>query len=112
MDKKWLYGFFATILVFVVGIFGLSATFSDFGPGESWASRIAVVYAVCLVGSVGVGYLLNKWWPAAAACSWGILLGGISLHGSVFLVAMFVVPILCLLGGFAGYRLRKRNLER
>ncbi len=75
MGKKFLYGFFATLLVFMVGFFGLSATFSDLGPGETWAIRIAIVFAVCFVGSVGVGFLLHKWWPAAVACSWGFLLG-------------------------------------
>jgi len=115
MDNKFLYGFFATILVFVVGFFGLLATFSDLGPGETWVNRITTVFAVSLIGSVGVGFFLNKWWPVAIAVSWGFLLGGKFLSqwpDSLFPVAMLIVPILCLLGGFAGYRLRKHYIER
>jgi len=114
MGKKLLEGLFATLVVFVVGIFGLSATFSDLGPGETWPIRIATVLAVCLVGSAGVGFLLRKWWPAAVACSWGFLLGGVYLSQSphtYFQVALLFAPILCVLGGFAGYQLRKRYFE-
>ena len=112
MGKKLLFGFLATYIVIMIGMFGLSASFSDFGPGETWASRIALVYVVSLVGSLGVGALLYKWWPVAVACSWGVLFGGAMLKSSHFQVAMFVVPILCLLGGFAGYQLIKLLLKR
>lgn len=114
MGKKFVYGPLATLLVFMVGFFGFSATFTDLGTGETWASRIAIVFAVCLVGSAGVGFLLNKWWTAAVFCSWGFLLGGAFYSQwphAIFPVAMLVVPILCLLGGFVGYRLRKRYFE-
>ena len=107
MGKKLLFGFLATIIVFIIGSFGFSASISDLGPGET-----ALVYVVSLVGSLGVGALLYKWWPVAVACSWGVLFGGAMLHSSHFQVAMFVVPILCLLGGFAGYQLIKLLLKR
>jgi len=112
MVKKLLFGILATYIVFMIGFFGFSASLSDLGPGETWAIRMASVYVVSLVGSLGVGALLYKWWPVAVACSWGVLLGGAMLDSSYFQVAMFVVPILCLLGGFAGYQLIKLLLKR
>ena len=119
MGKKLLFLAIAAILIVMVGIFGLAATFSDLGPGETWAFRIATLLAVCLLGGIGVGLLLNSWWPAAIACAWGPLLwGGLMLLASVrrgvwtgwyiTFLDLLVVPALCLFGGFAGFRLRQR----
>lgn len=119
VGKKLLFLAIAAVLIVAVGLFGLSATFSDLGPGETWAFRIATLLGAYVLGSVGVGFLLNKWWPAAVACSWGsVLWGGLSLFASArqgewtasskLPLDLLVVPALCLLGGFAGFRLKQR----
>jgi hypothetical protein len=116
--KQVVFLVLAVFLILVVGIFGFIVTFSDLGPGETWMIRITTLVAVLLCGGMGVGLLLNEWWPASAACGWGPFLLGVLallvniLQGSwttlpLILLGVLLVPAVCLLGGWLGFRLRK-----
>jgi hypothetical protein len=115
--KPWTI-FFSVMIIALVGGFGLSATFSDLGPGETWTIRITTLVAAFLFGGMGVGVLLHRWWPVAAACGWGpFLLGCLALLANIrqgrwnamllVLGGMVIIPALSLLGGYAGFRLRQ-----
>lgn len=108
----------AAFIVLIVGVVGLSAVFSDLGPGEVLAVRILWVSAVLVVGGVLIGLLLDRRWYLAVAESWGPVLWGallllFTLRGSdhrgpgwvVLALCLLAAPAAALFGGFLGWRI-------
>ena len=106
------------LLVFVIGVLGLSGFFSDLGPGESERERIAFVVGVYVVGGGLLGALLPRRWYLAVLSAWGPLLvsapgllvplsrGQATPYWSYILLGLVGAPAVAVAAGFAGSRIR------
>jgi hypothetical protein len=109
MKSRWLdvvgvtFGVLLAIVIGgYVGFVGLSALFSDLGPGESQLSRDLETVAIFGVGGFTVGLLTRSRWYLAGLVAWGgVLLGlGSLLSGSLQgLWSYGAFSIVCSLGG-------------
>ena len=61
----------AAVVIFLVGVLGLWAAFSDLSPNETLLQRVVVVALVYLLGGSFVGILLPRRWYLAALTAWG-----------------------------------------
>src|SRR5262245_60057274 len=111
----------AAILAMIVGLFGLSAMFSDLGPGESDVRRAITTIVAYLAGGVAMGWLLRRRWYFAVAESWGPALDGLMVTFVAIrmgitwprlvyaVLGLCVFPLLSLAAGFFGSRLVRHN---
>jgi hypothetical protein len=92
---RWLI---SIVLVLVLGVVGLSAVFSDPGPGESMLGRAMFVGGAYLFGCGAIGAMLDRHWWFAGLSAWGPVILGV---GSAMALARAtqsgpVVPLLVL----------------
>ena len=116
------------VVALVLGVIGLSMSFSDIGPGESTTSRIALGALFFFICGLGIGYFNPRAWIISGLSAWaGVLMGGflvigaIRTHGVNALaaqeppyiavgLALLLVPLgLSLLGGHTGKRLSNKR---
>lgn len=71
---RWLI---SVVLVLVLGVVGLSAVFSDPGPGESMLARAMFVAAAYLLGCGAIGAMLDRHWWFAGLAAWGPVVLGV-----------------------------------
>ena len=104
------------VVALVTGFVGLAAFFSDLGPSETEAKRIAFVVATYAVGCGLVGALLPRAWYVALIAAWGplflavpeLISGPASGLSTWNLAELVLVPAAALVFGYVGARLRGR----
>lgn len=114
----------AVALALVVGVFTLPLVFSDLGPGETVAQRIAIAGIAFFVGGALVGGVAARQWPVAALCAWtpiaiGLvaLINKLTVQGQMAYWAAIATFLLApagaaLLGGYVGSRVAGRSRGR
>lgn len=105
-------------IALVGGLFGLSAIFSDLGPGESQMQRWTLLAGIYILGSMAIGVLIPRRWYMALSIAWGPVLLTIPLLMLIFssgpklttyrflLEGLIFIPAIVLVSGFMGSRLR------
>ena len=102
----------------VTGWIGLAGLFSDIGPNENVAERVATVTTVYIIGCGIIGALLQKKWYIAIITTWGPILISIFMLVVYFfnlgtpantkffvpfwISVLFGFPIFSLIFGFIG----------
>ncbi len=115
---------FGVLLALVVGVIALPFVFSDLGPEETVARRVALAGGVFFVGGVLSGALASRRWPVSGLCAWTpfgmglfMLVSKLTVRGEMpywsaigtFLLAPLIVAVI---GGFVGSRLASRIAKR
>ncbi len=116
---KILYFLKLVLVVFIaviIGVFGLSLFFSDFGPSETVLSRGLTIFILFLISGVLIGYIVPEAWPMSGLIAWGaVLIGAVGLLGGrnspLEEVALLFLPLGFALGaGYAGAVLRRKKI--
>lgn len=110
----------AVVLAIVVGTLALPFVFSDLGPDEGIALRMASAGSIFFFGGVLVGWVAIRRWLVSALCAWSplgmglmMLISKLTVQGggtswaaiTVFLVAPLAFSVI---GGYIGYRFKGR----
>lgn len=109
----------AAVAIALVGLLGLSAFFSDLGPGETGFRRAVVVAIEYVVGGVVIGWTLRRRWYLAILEAWGPVLLGVAVvfvafrqgigegRLSFLLLLLGVMPLVSIGSGLLGWRLAR-----
>ena len=70
-------------LALLLGFVGLGLVFSDAGPNEGWAARVAIAAVFFFLTGAGLAYAHPARWPIALLAAWG----GVLMRGFIILMA-------------------------
>jgi hypothetical protein len=108
----------AVAIALAVGVIGLWAVFSDFGPNESPTARWLIVGLIYAAGAAAVGALVPQRWYLALLTAWGPLaigllglatrlrIGGPFPYWSFLALEILGVPGVALAFGYLGRKCR------
>jgi len=100
---KLLKFIIVSVSALVTGSIGLTGLFSDLGPNETMAGRVAIVAIVYLFGCGIIGALLLQKWYLSVIAAWGPILLSIFMlvnMGTAADIKFFVLFWLSALIGF------------
>ena len=107
----------SVLFALVVGLFGLSLFFSDFGPGETIAVRFLIAGLVFLFSGLVIGLINPRSWLLSGMVGWGgfllSLLGMFRLEDVPLALLTLVVSLgPAFLGGYTGSLISRKYCLR
>ena len=114
---------FSVVIAFVAGFSGIAANSSDFGPeGPTFESFLALSLFYMIVSLIfGVAF---KYWKISILSSWGSVFTSSFMffvainkkmdlsYGAFYFTGLVIVPLICLLFGYLGSKLRFKLINR